>query len=110
MFYTLTELIFICLYSAILSLVFGDLFTSSLECTSWTPYRRYNLPPPSTVGNSDVDGTVADSICQEQIAQSVLIFLAVVFYICVLVISLWRIFAKVSRRSVARAVSLSEPW
>lgn len=100
MFYTLTELIFICLYSAILALVFGDLFTSSLECTSWTPYRRYNLPPPTTVGNANVDGTVADSICQQQIAQVVVVFLSVIFYIIVLVISLWRIFAKVSRRWV----------
>lgn len=99
MFYTLTELIFICLYSAILALVFGDLFTSSLECTSWTPYRRYNLPPPTTVGNANVDGTVADSICQQQIAQVVVVFLSVIFYIIVLVISLWRIFAKVSRRT-----------
>ncbi|KWU47404.1 hypothetical protein RHOSPDRAFT_13963 [Rhodotorula sp. JG-1b] len=98
MFYTLTELIFICLYSAILALVFGDLFTSSLECTSWTPYRRYNLPPPTTVGDASVDGTVADSICQQQIAQVVVVFLSVIFYIIVLVISLWRIFAKVSRR------------
>jgi hypothetical protein len=98
MFYTLTELIFICLYSAILALVFGDLFTSSLECTSWTPYRRYNLPPPTTVGDANVDGTVADSICQQQIAQVVVVFLSVIFYIIVLVISLWRIFAKVSRR------------
>ncbi|GAA5987158.1 hypothetical protein JCM10908_001054 [Rhodotorula pacifica] len=99
MFYTLTELIFICLYSAILSLAFGDLFTSSLECTSWTPYRRYNLPPPTTVGNAAVDGTVADSICQQQIAQVVIVFLSVIFYIIVLVISLWRIFAKVSRNT-----------
>ncbi|GAA5861181.1 hypothetical protein JCM3774_002219 [Rhodotorula dairenensis] len=99
MFYTLTELIFICLYSAILALVFGDLFTSSLECTSWTPYRRYNLPPPTTVGNADVDGTVASSICQQQIAQVVVVFLSVIFYVTVLVISLWRIFAKVSRRT-----------
>lgn len=103
MFYTLTELIFICLYSAILALVFGDLFTSSLECTSWTPYRRYNLPPPTTVGNAAVDGTVASSICQQQIAQVVVVFLSVIFYVTVLVISLWRIFAKVSRRCVVRA-------
>lgn len=97
MFYTLTELIFICLYSAVLALVFGDLFTSSLECTSWTPYRRYNLPPPATVGSAKVDGSVASEICNEQIAQVVVIFVSVIFYIIVLVISLWRIFAKVSR-------------
>lgn len=97
MFHTLTELIFICLWSSILSLAFDDLFTSPLECTSWTPYARYNTPPPS-VGSGDVEGSLADSICGQQIALVTLVFLSVWLYIAVLVVSLFRIFAKVSRK------------
>lgn len=97
MFHTLTELIFICLYSAILSIVFDDLFTSSLECTSFTPYARYNKPPPITA-TANVDGSLADSMCNQQIAQVAFIFCSVLFYVAVLVISLFRIFAKVQRR------------
>ncbi|GAA6057139.1 hypothetical protein JCM3770_004841 [Rhodotorula araucariae] len=98
MFHTLTELIFICLYSAILSLTFDDLFTSSLQCTSYTPYARYNAAPNVTQ-TANVEGSLADSICSQQIAQVVFIFCSVVFYVIVLVISLFRIFAKVSKRS-----------
>jgi len=98
MAYTLTELIFICLYSAILSLAFDDLFTSSLQCTSYTPYARYNDAPAITQ-TADVDGSLADSICAQQAAQVAFIFSSVIFYIAVLVISLFRIFATVSRRT-----------
>ncbi|BGP47111.1 hypothetical protein JCM10450v2_002963 [Rhodotorula kratochvilovae] len=98
MFHTLTELIFICLYSAILSLAFDDLFTSSLQCTSYTPYARYNAAPDVTQ-TANVEGSLADSICSQQIAQVVFIFCSVVFYVVVLVISLFRIFAKVSKRN-----------
>ncbi|GAA5889855.1 hypothetical protein JCM8208_001148 [Rhodotorula glutinis] len=97
MIFTLAELIFICLYSAILSLAFDDLFTSSLQCTSYTPYARYNDAPAAT-GTADIEGSLADSICAQQIAQVTFITCSVVFYIVVLVISLFRIFHKVSKR------------
>lgn len=97
MFHTLTELIFICLYSSILSLSFDDLFTSSLECTTYTPYARWNVRPPA-VGDSQIEGTLADSICSQQIALVVFVFSSVGLYIAVLVVSLLRIFAKVSRK------------
>ncbi|GAA5868197.1 hypothetical protein JCM8547_003373 [Rhodosporidiobolus lusitaniae] len=97
MFYTLTDLLFICLYSAVLSLAFDDLFTSSLKCTNWTPYSRYNEPPAAT-GTADVEGTLANSICSQQIAQVVFLFVSVVFYVAILCISLFRIFAKVQSR------------
>ncbi|GAA5964297.1 hypothetical protein JCM3765_006448 [Sporobolomyces pararoseus] len=98
MFYTLTDLVLICLYSSALSLSLDDLFTSSLECTAYTPYRRYNSPSPSVVGEAGIDGTLADQICSQQIAQVVFIFLSVFIYLAVLIISLFRIFAKVSRK------------
>jgi hypothetical protein len=60
MFYTLTDLLFICLYSAVLSLSFDDLFTSSLNCTAWTPYSQFNETPAIT-GTANVEGTLADS-------------------------------------------------
>ncbi|GAA5909739.1 hypothetical protein JCM5296_005777 [Sporobolomyces johnsonii] len=97
MFYTLTDLALICLYSSALSLTFDDLFTSSLECTAYTPYARYNTPPLAT-GTANIEGTLADSICSQQIAQVVFIFLSVISYLVVLIISLFRIFAKVSRK------------
>lgn len=99
MTHTLTELVFICLYSAVLSLAFNDLFTSSLECTNYTPYERYNTPPPSLDENG-VSRGLSRTICRQQIAQVSFIFCSVVFYIAVLVISLLRIFNKVSRRCV----------
>lgn len=88
--HTFTELIFICLFSSILSLSMDDLFTSALECTAYTPYARYNDPPP-VVGNSSVDGTLAKSMCNQQIAIVVVVFLSVILY--------------VSARSVGRAFS-----
>lgn len=97
MFHTLTELIFICLWSSILSLAMDDLFTSSLECTPFTPYARYNISP-ANVGSSAVEGTLADSICGQQVAQVVFVFLSVVTYAAILIVSLFRIFAKVSRK------------
>lgn len=98
MFYTLTDLVLICLYSSALSLSLDDLFTSSLECTAYTPYRRYNSPSPSIVGSVGLDGSLANQICSQQIAQVVFIFLSVFIYLAVLIISLFRIFAKVSRK------------
>lgn len=112
MTHTLTELVFICLYSAVLSLAFNDLFTSSLECTNYTPYERYNTPPPSLDQNG-VSRGLSRTICRQQIAQVSFIFCSVVFYIAVLVISLLRIFNKVSRRcavapsATARAAQLT---
>jgi hypothetical protein len=97
MFYTLTDLLFICLYSAVLSLSFDDLFTSSLNCTAWTPYSQFNETPAIT-GTANVEGTLADSICSQQIAQVVFLFTSVIAYVAVLVISLFRIFAKVTNR------------
>ncbi|GAA6062445.1 hypothetical protein JCM10212_003319 [Sporobolomyces blumeae] len=97
MFYTLTDLVLICLYSSALSLTLDDLFTSSLQCTAYTPYRRYNTVP-ATIGSGAVEGSLADQICSQQIAQVVFIFLSVLFYLAVLIISLFRIFAKVSRK------------
>lgn len=97
MTHTFSELIFICLWSSTLSLAFDDLFTSSLECTGWTPYRRYNSPP-ANVGSSDTEGTLADHICSQQIGMVSVMTITVVVYILVLVVSLFRIFAKVSRK------------
>ncbi|GAA6005121.1 hypothetical protein JCM10207_008514 [Rhodosporidiobolus poonsookiae] len=98
MFYTLTDLLFICFYSAGLSLTFDDLFTSSLQCTDFTPYSRYNEPPPATTGTAQIEGTLADSICSQQIAQVCFVFISVLFYIFQLTLSLFRIFHKVQSR------------
>ncbi|KAL8290094.1 hypothetical protein RQP46_003033 [Phenoliferia psychrophenolica] len=96
MFHTLTELVFICLFSSMLSLSFDDLFTSPLECTNYTPYARFSLPP-ATAGSSGVEGTLADKICNQQIALVAFTFLSMIMYIAVLVVSLFRIFVRVKR-------------
>lgn len=75
--HTFTELIFICLFSAILSLSFDDLFTSALECTAYTPYARYNEPPSLDA----VSSSLADSMCGQQIAIVILVFLSVILYV-----------------------------
>ncbi|KAM0745771.1 hypothetical protein T439DRAFT_318905 [Meredithblackwellia eburnea MCA 4105] len=98
MFHTLTELIFISLFSSTLSLCFDDLFTSSLECTSWTPYKQFVVPPLSQAGSSQVEGTLADQLCNQQVALVVFVFSSVGLYLAVLVISLFRIFARVRSR------------
>lgn len=97
MAHTLTELIFICLWSAILSLSFDDLFTSALECTDYTPYAEYNTPP-LVAGSADRAGTLADKVCGQQVAIVVFVFVQVFLYAGILIVSLFRIFHKVSRK------------
>ncbi|KAK4056561.1 hypothetical protein OIO90_002409 [Microbotryomycetes sp. JL221] len=98
MAHTLTELIFICLWSSILSLAFDDLFTSALECTAYTPYAEYNEIPANVTGYASQQGTFADHVCAAQSAVVALVFVQVLLYAGILIVSLFRIFHKVSRK------------
>jgi hypothetical protein len=97
MFHTLTELIFISLFAATLSLAFDNLFNSALQCTRYSTSSRFTLPP-AVIGTAGSEGSLANSICEQQVGLIIIIFLSVLLYIAVLVVSLFRIFAKVSRK------------
>lgn len=60
-----------CLWSGLLSLAFDDLFTSPAGCTSYTPNAQYRQ---TAVGNANVDGTLADRLCDRQAALVSLVF------------------------------------
>ncbi|KAM0788733.1 hypothetical protein ACM66B_002825 [Microbotryomycetes sp. NB124-2] len=98
MAHTLTELIFICLWSSVLSLAFDDLFTSALECTAYTPYAQYNEAPTNVTGTAQMEGTLADKVCAQQSAVVAFVFVQVFLYAGILIVSLFRIFHKVSRK------------
>ncbi|KAK4055726.1 hypothetical protein OIV83_000272 [Microbotryomycetes sp. JL201] len=98
MAHTLTELIFICLWSSVLSLSFDDLFTSALECTAYTPYAQYNEPPTNVTGTAQMEGSLADKVCAQQSAVVAFVFIQVFLYAGILIVSLFRIFHKVSRK------------
>lgn len=94
MAHTLLELVFICMWSATLSLSFDDLFTSSLACTAYTPYAKYN----ERSGELDIDPERQDIMCRYQRALVSFVFVSVLLYVAVLVVSLFRIFHKVGRK------------
>jgi len=90
--HTLLETLFICAWSAALSLCFDNYFTSVIPC-SQSGMEWYNeLPPPPTI--PDV-GSVGPSICKNQLALICLVFFGLVMYCMSLIISLYRIFEKV---------------
>lgn len=90
--HTLLETLFICAWSAALSLCLDNYFTSIIPCSE-SGMEWYNeLPPPPTI--PDV-GSVGPMICKNQLALICLVFLGLVMYCMSLVISLYRIFEKV---------------
>lgn len=97
MFHTLTELIFISLFAATLSLAFDNIFNSALRCTRYSTSSQFTLPP-AVIGTAGSEGSLANSICEQQVGLIIILFLSVLLYIAVLVVSLFRIFAKVSRK------------
>lgn len=94
--HTLLEMLFICMWSANLSLAFDNFFTSRLDCTpSWTTRWWNQLPLPETLDEGRNEGGPADRICDEQLALICLVFFGLVLYCGSLIISLFRIFEKV---------------
>lgn len=92
MIFTLVELVFIALWSAGLALSFDDLFTTPLECTAYTPnalFRGDPLPP------SEISPATSAHLCDLQAALVAMVFVSVILYAAVLVVSLFRIFNKV---------------
>ncbi|KAG6860116.1 hypothetical protein C0995_015554 [Termitomyces sp. Mi166 len=99
--YTLSEVLFICAWSAALSISFDNFFTSLIPCASASSISWYNeLPrPPSTLQNTEHG--VGDRICDYQLALICLVAIGLLAYCTNLVISLFRIFEKVKYRSAA---------
>lgn len=95
--HTLLEMLFICMWSACLSLTFDNFFTSRLGCApEWTTRWWNHLEPLSQIeGQGLGEGGPADQICDDQLALICLVFFGLVLYCMTLIISLFRIFEKV---------------
>ncbi|KAI0271334.1 hypothetical protein BC834DRAFT_858952 [Gloeopeniophorella convolvens] len=93
--HTLLEVLFICAWSAALSLCFDNFFTSPIPCARASAISWYSsLPrPPSPFGNST--GGPAAALCNDQVALVCLVGIGLLMYCINLVISLYRIFEKV---------------
>ncbi|KAH9985407.1 hypothetical protein BJV74DRAFT_847026 [Russula compacta] len=93
--HTLLEVLFICAWSAALSLCFDNFFTSPIPCANPSAISWYsNLPrPPSPFG--DDKGKTGESLCDHQLVLIVLVGIGLLMYCFSLVISLYRIFEKV---------------
>ncbi|EJD03839.1 uncharacterized protein FOMMEDRAFT_121107 [Fomitiporia mediterranea MF3/22] len=98
LFHTLSETVFICLWSAALSLCFDNFFTSVIGCAPSSSTSWYNEIPRTTPDNPNLgrtEGLPGDYICDSQVALICLVFLGLIMYCSNLVISLFRIFEKV---------------
>ncbi|KAF8337897.1 uncharacterized protein EI90DRAFT_2909105 [Cantharellus anzutake] len=100
LFYTLSETVFICLWSALLALIFDHYYTSPLRCVSPSSNDWWNsLPPVSSPVTSGIEAMLGDNLCDHAIALIVLVFFALIAYCASLFVSLFRIFEKVKFRT-----------
>lgn len=91
LWYMMLELLFVCLWSAELSLAFDNYFTSTLVCVNaYSPfYRRpYSLPTEDPIPRKS-------TLCGLQIAMICVCFVSVAVYVLVFMVSLFRIFYRV---------------
>ncbi|KAH8120404.1 hypothetical protein DFH11DRAFT_1559919 [Phellopilus nigrolimitatus] len=102
--YTLSETLFICAWSAALSLCFDNFFTSVIGCVSPSAISWYNeiprlIPDIPNIGRGG--GQPGDSICDRQLTLICLVFIGLIMYCTNLFISLFRIFEKVKYHTTA---------
>ncbi|OBZ79086.1 Regulator of phospholipase D SRF1 [Grifola frondosa] len=95
--YTLSEVVFICAWSAALALAFDNFFTSPIPCASASSISWYSeIPRPSLPhGVNALEGGVGDTICDDQLALICLVGVGLMMYCFNLIIALFRIFEKV---------------
>ncbi|KAI5124623.1 hypothetical protein M0805_004233 [Coniferiporia weirii] len=96
--HTLSETLFVCAWSAALSLCFDNFFTSVIGCASPSSISWYNeipRPTPDVPNLGRGEGEPGDYICDHQVALICLVFLGLIMYCSNLFISLFRIFEKV---------------
>ncbi|KAJ2928838.1 hypothetical protein H1R20_g8262, partial [Candolleomyces eurysporus] len=99
--HTLSEVLFICAWSASLSLCFDNFFTSRVPCASFSSTSWYNQLPRPDIGLPNLEGSVGDEICDSQLALICLVGVGLIAYCTNLVISLYRIFEKVKYHPAA---------
>ncbi|KAJ6621252.1 hypothetical protein B0H10DRAFT_2019421 [Mycena sp. CBHHK59/15] len=96
--HTLFEVLFICAWSAALSLCCDNFFTSIIPCTPSSSISWYSsIPRPQ----SDSDPVSDDKRCDDQLALICLVAFGLLAYCTNLVISLFRIFEKVKYHPAA---------
>ncbi|KAF8313811.1 hypothetical protein DL93DRAFT_2080685 [Clavulina sp. PMI_390] len=99
LFHTLSETVFICLWSAALSTSADNYFTSTLRCVPFSETHWWNtLPTPNSPLDPNVEGSVGDRMCDHALALVFLTFFSLLTYILSLSVSLFRIFEKVKFR------------
>jgi len=104
--HTLLEVLFICAWSAALSLCFDNYFTSLVPCAapssiSW--YNQISRPvDPAFPNLGRHQGGVGDRICDGQLVLIILVGIGLIMYCMNLFISLFRIFQKVKLHPGAR--------
>ena len=103
LWFTLAELFFITLWSSILSLSFDNLFHSALSCTNFSPYERYDNLPDRVIelSSGGEGGDFLNEICEKQVALITVVACSLCLAVGVLIVSLFRIFDKVARKSVS---------
>jgi hypothetical protein len=106
--HTLTEVLFICAWSAALSLSFDNYFTSLVPCAAPSAIAWYNelARPASPMTNlGRYAGGVGDKICDDQVVLIILVGVGLIMYCINLVISLFRIFEKVKYHPAVRTAT-----
>ncbi|KAK0456437.1 hypothetical protein ARMSODRAFT_949092 [Armillaria solidipes] len=103
--HTLLEVLFICAWSAALSLCFDNFFTSLVPCASPSATSWYNELPRPASNLPTFEGSVGDTLCDSQLALICLVGVGLLMYCSNLVISLFRIFEKVKYHSTATGFS-----
>ena len=93
LWYTAIEIVFTCLWSALLALAFDNYFTSTIACqANASPF----FPIIEQVLKSYGDVEDKGKICSLQITLICLCMVSVVVYVFVFMITLFRIFYRVS--------------
>ncbi|CAA7266551.1 unnamed protein product [Cyclocybe aegerita] len=108
--HTLSEVLFICAWSAALSLCFDNFFTSLIPCASASSTAWYNQLPRPISDVPGLEGTYGDSICDFQLSLICLVGVGLIAYCSNLIISLYRIFEKVKyHHPVQNSAGLPRP-
>lgn len=102
--HTLTEVLFVCAWSAALSLCLDNFFTSLVPCASPSSTSWYNQIPQRKTPLPDLGG-VGDKICDHQVVLIILVGIGLIMYCVNLVISLFRIFEKVKYHPGSRVTA-----
>ncbi|KAF8216105.1 hypothetical protein K438DRAFT_626302 [Mycena galopus ATCC 62051] len=102
--HTLSEVFFICAWSAALSLCFDNFFTSIIPCASASAISWYSTIPRPQSDNSPVTN---DKRCDDQLALICLVAFGLLAYCANLIISLYRIFEKVKYHPATRSNAMS---